>query len=200
MTPAVTKTIYLVSRAQKGDQQALDGLLRRYLPVVEFIVSMRMGKKLQEFADQGDVVQEVLIDVLQGIERFSFRTDGSFKNWLSRCVECAIVDQARKANALRRGQGKVRRFGDCRTSLFRKTFFAHRGPTPSQVIRGKEMEERLEKALLELPRHYREVIILRNFCGLPYEEIAREMRFAEETTARKAHSRALSKLKGLLGE
>lgn len=200
MEKILTTTVQWIQAAQKGDRQALEDLLSRYLPVVRRIVSLRMGKKLQEFADQDDLVQEVLIDVLQGIDRFSFRTEGSFQHWISNCVECAIKDHARKAGARKRGLGKVRRFGDYGTSVLRTSIFADRSPTPSQVVRGKELEERVEKALLEMPRHYREVIILRNLCGLSYEETARELRFAQESTARKAHSRALAKLKEMLGE
>jgi RNA polymerase sigma-70 factor (ECF subfamily) len=45
-------------------------------------------------------------------------------------------------------------------------------PNPEQALLARESEERLHKAIQELPTKYREVFVLRQSEGLSYEEIA----------------------------
>jgi RNA polymerase sigma-70 factor (ECF subfamily) len=71
-------------------------------------------------------------------------------------------------------------------------------PGPSTRLEARELEERVEAALLELPQHHREAIILRHLCGFEYAEIAEAMGFAKEVNARMAVSRALRRLKSKL--
>lgn len=198
--PRRVPTTRLVGAAQKGDRRALEELFSRYLPRVRQIVALRMGRRQRQILEVDDIAQEALLRVFQGLERFERRSEGSFRNWLARLVESEVAGAARKANAKKRGGGKVRLFSDLAPEGLRSTIFPGRGRTPSEIAEEKEMERRIEDALLALPRHHREVIILRRLCELPYEEVARELGFAEATTARKAHSRAMQKLRDLLKE
>jgi RNA polymerase sigma-70 factor (subfamily 1) len=189
------RTFELVRAAQAGDRRALEDLFARYLPRVRQIVALRMGRRLRELEDVDDVAQDVLLKAFQGLERFEQRSEGAFRNWLAACVECEIADKARRAGARKRGGGKVRRFADCESGLLISSVFAGREPTPSAVARARELAERIEEALIALPRHHREVVILRNLCEMSYEEIAETMALGSAQTARKAVSRALRKLK-----
>lgn len=45
-------------------------------------------------------------------------------------------------------------------------------PGPEQVAAGRESGRRLRRALAELPRVFREAVVLRDLEGLAYEEIA----------------------------
>lgn len=194
----LTATICLVGAAKKGDRQALESLFARYLPRVRQIVALRLGQRQRKFLEVEDVVQETLYTIFRDLDRFEQTSEGSFRNWLAKCVECKIVDLARNVEAKKRGGGQVRRFGDFAGESLSGSIFAGKCPTPSQVAQAKETEERLEAALLGLPAHYREVIILRQLCEMSYGEVARALGFREEAAARKACSRALAKLKALL--
>jgi RNA polymerase sigma-70 factor (ECF subfamily) len=191
-------TSFLVDAAKGGDRRALENLFARYLPRVRQIVALRLGRRQHQFLEDDDVVQEILFTVFQDLERFEHKSEGSFRNWIAKCVECKIVDLARNAEAKKRGGGKVRRFGDFGTERLSDSIFPGKGPTPSQVAQAKETEEKLEAALLSLPAHYREVIILRQLCEMSYPEVAKALGFREEVSARKACSRALAKLKELM--
>lgn len=188
------KTIALVQSARAGSRGALEKLFTRYLPRVERIVSLRLGWRLSQFSTVEDIAQEVLLKAFQGLERFEETSEGSFLNWLSRCVECEVVDQSRRQAAQKRGGGKVARFGDLGSEVLLSSIFAGSSPTPSQVVQAKDTEAALEVALLALPRHHREAIVLRNLCGMEYEEIAKALGLGREDTARKACSRALKAL------
>ncbi len=188
-------TIQLVSAAQDGDRSAMERLFTRYLPRVRQIVALRMGRRLGRFMETDDIAQEALLKAFNGLDRFEHKSEGSFRNWLARCVECEIKDQVRKVDAKKRGAGKVYRFGDCSSDILVSSIFAGSGPSPSQVVQAADLETEIEEALLAMPEHLREVIILRHLCDLSYDEIAETMGFNQVTTARKACSRALQKLK-----
>lgn len=193
------RTVELVRSAQGGDAEALERLMTRYLPRVRQIVALRAGRRLKDFGDLEDIAQETVLRVFQGLRRIQQDSEGAFRNWVARCVECEIVDHIRKADAKKRGGVNVRRFGDFDGCDLHSSVLKGHDPTPSQVASAKELGERIEAALLAMPKHSREVIILRSLCDMSYAEIADEMGFQREVNARMAFSRAIQKLKMELG-
>ena len=190
-------TVRLVKAARGGDRRALGDLFSRYLPRVRQIVALRMGWRLQQITDIEDMVQQVLMRLLEGLDRFEARSEGAFRNWLARCVECEIVDHARHHGRKKRGGGQVRRLADFDTSVLSSSIFADHQPSPSELAQAGELAERIEEALLGMPEHQRELIILRAVCGMSFSEVAEEMRISREGTVRVGFSRAMKKLKEL---
>jgi RNA polymerase sigma factor (sigma-70 family) len=158
-----------------------------------------MGWRLRQLVEIDDIVQEVFLDVVKGLDRFEVRSEGSFRNWLARCVEREIVDTARTQTRQKRGGGAVRRLGDYDASLLRSSIFGADRDTPSQHMRAGELAEQIEEALLEMPAHERDLIVLRALCGMSYREVAAEFGLSREETLRVAYSRALRKLERRLG-
>ena len=188
----------LVRRAQKGDTRALEDLFSRYLPRVRQIVALRTGQKLRQMLELDDIVQEVLLKLLRGLERFEAKSEGSFRHWLARCAECEIVDRARHLDRKKRGGDRIRRFADCDSRLLRSSIFHDDDATPSELAQADELAERIEDELLAMSEHNREVIILRAVCGMSYSEVAEELGI-EQVSARVAFSRAIDKLKAAVG-
>jgi RNA polymerase sigma-70 factor (ECF subfamily) len=73
------------------------------------------------------------------------------------------------------------------------------GPTPSQQVAKRELARRLRSALSELPSAQREVLLMRNFEGLSYQEVAYILDI-DATAARKRYGRALLQLRKRLLE
>ena len=192
-------TINLVHAAQDGDRRAEEDLFERYLPRVRQIVALRMGYRLQDFATYEDHVQEAMLKAFQNLDKFEQRSEGTFRNWIARCVANSMHDTFRRQNAEKRGGGKVREASAYENEDMTQTLFAGNDPTPSAIYRGKELLEKIESALLELKEHHREAIILRRFCEMDYAEVAEQMGFEDETTVRKVFSRAMKKLKESAG-
>jgi len=190
-------TWFLVSAAQKGDRDALDRLFRRHLPRVRQIVAFRVGCRIRDVETVEDLVQETAARAIAALPGFEPGSDGSFRNWLARCAETAVADRFRRLQAGKRGPGKVRAFSEIGTESgsLSASIFAAEGPTPSEVAMGKEADERLEEAMRKLPEHDREAIILRKLCGMSYTEVAKNLGFEKEGSARQAVARALYKLK-----
>jgi RNA polymerase sigma-70 factor (ECF subfamily) len=191
-------TLDILNAARGGDRRALEALFARYLPRVRQIVCLRMGRRLASFTEHDDIAQETLLRIFRSLDDFQPRSEGSFRHWIACSVERAIADAARRLGASKRGGGAVGRFGDFSSAVSFTSVLAGSEPTPSKVAASREAEEEVEAALLRLPTHHREIINLRFFCGLSFEEIARELKIGTEATARKALHRALQKLRELL--
>ena len=59
----------LVARAQRGEKQALDELLKTCSPVVRRYLERMIGKRLRRFVSISDLEQEVMMQGLQGLGR-----------------------------------------------------------------------------------------------------------------------------------
>ena len=199
---AFTTTIQLLEHAQRGDDRAVDDLFTRYLPIVRQIAALRTGRSLRRLVSDEDIVQEAMLRAFRGLHRFEPRSEGTFRDWLAKCVETALVDEIRAATRKKRGSGKVRPFSDatdgedCRISHY---VLEPEAGSPSKVAIGREVEERIEEILLSMKSHQREVIVLRQLCGMSYREVADAMGLEKEGTARQLCARALAKLRQELG-
>ena len=196
--PELERTGVLVQAAQRGDRDALNALFTRYAPIVRRIVALRLGRHVEDLADVDDVIQESLLNVFKGLEGFELESEGSFRAWLARCVQNKVNEHHRSAKALKRGGGSVRRFADLGQTSLSESILPGHETTPSQLARAHELDERIERAMLELSDRHREAIVLRKLCEMSYAEVAAALGLAQEATARAIVSRALARLKELL--
>ena len=196
----LAQTAEQVRAAVAGSDSALGDLFTRYLPQVRAIVAARLGKRLRELADQEDLVQEAMREAIAGLERFDYRSEGSFRQWLAVCVQNAIRKEARRLNAHKRGTGRVQRMADFANTRLAESLFSDGGPGVSQAVRDHEDEERVEAAMLGLSPRYREVIALRVHAEMSYSEIAAAMDLPSENTANALFLRARQKLTRVLKE
>ncbi len=188
MTLPQDKTIQLVAAAKAGDRTALDALYRRYQERMLAIVRLRMGQRLRSRMDSQDLVQSVMLESLQSLDRFEYRTEGAFLHWLSRLVENKIRDKvdyltAQKRDIRRELPDKEEIAGNLRSST----------PTPSGIAQKAEEMARLEEAIEKLSQDQRDLIIMHKLEGMSYEEIAEATEKTPESV-RKALARSLAKL------
>jgi RNA polymerase sigma-70 factor (ECF subfamily) len=192
--PALEATRELVAQAQAGDRSATDALFHRYYPVVLRVVALRMGEPLRDALDREDLVQEALLQAFQGLERFEPRSEGSFRSWLATIVVRRVQEAWRARGARKRGEGRERPFADQGSSLLTASLLPGVAPTPSADAAARELEERIEAALLELPERERRAVELRRLCGVEYDEVAAELGLPSEGAARALVARALTRL------
>ncbi|MBN1419504.1 MAG: sigma-70 family RNA polymerase sigma factor [Planctomycetes bacterium] len=191
-------TIGLLRRARSGERGALEDLFARYLPKVRRIVALRLGHPLRDFALYEDIVQESLLRTFEKLETFEEMSEGTFQNWVASCVMTAINLHFKRHGARKRGGGKVRPLGGLASEGLSASIFKAKGAGPSTIASDRELEERIEAALLELKSHHREVIILRHLCDMTSGEIAEAMGFGNPATVRKVLSRAMDELRAKL--
>lgn len=194
--PGLSDTLLEIRAAQGGDRAALENLFARYWPQVLRIVSVRASRPRREIQDLEDIAQEAMLRAFRFFDRFDVeRSEGTFRNWLARIVETALVDCVRRRNADKRGERLRTPLVD--DSNAPDTPVA-RDPLPSEAARGKELEDRIAEALSRLTERARELIVLREHCGMDYAEIAEALGLKNADTARALHHRALRGLAALL--
>jgi len=172
------KTQQLVVLAKDGDKSALNQLYRIYAERVRWMVRLRMGKELRRKLDSMDVVQDALLHALEGLGKFTYKSEGDFVRWLSKIVQNELRVSLKKLHADKRDIRKEPRFGGYGPTTGGKSFGAS-GPidatTPSAIISKREDLDRLEKAIDKLRPEYREVIVLTKIEGLSYTEIGKRL-------------------------
>jgi RNA polymerase sigma-70 factor (ECF subfamily) len=149
--PPADKELDLIARAQLGDRGAFGELVRCYREgVVNVVYRMCGDKNLAQ-----DAAQETFIRAWRHLT--GYRPRAPFRNWLYRIATNVTLD------ALRRQREMVDIDG---LSLATSEV----GPEARLVIR--ERGEQVQRAVLALPPASRAVLVLREYEGLSYREIA----------------------------
>ena len=191
------ETIRLVQAAQDGDRTAMDSLLGRYYPRVLQVVRLRMGERVRQGLDSGDILQETFLAAVRSFDRFEMRDEASLINWLSRIAQRRILNAAEKQGAQKRcNEGVVPLDGGRDEDA---PAAAEYGPAADtlvpldKAIRSEETSM-VEECIAELDEHYRELILLRNYMGMSFTLIAQETRRPTEGAARMMHAKAMIEL------
>lgn len=141
----------LIARAQTGDRRAFSQLVRRHREGVINVVYRMCGDA--NLADEA--AQEAFIRAWQHLP--GYRPRSPFRNWLYRIATNVARD------ALRREEKTV----DIDTVPMADST---RGPRAE--LEAQELGERVQQAVLSLPPASRAVLVLREYEGLSYKEIA----------------------------
>jgi RNA polymerase sigma-70 factor (ECF subfamily) len=153
-TPSVLPTEDLVSRARRGDEDALEALLARMAPSIHRF-GLRMCRNVH---DAEDVLQDVLIEIAKHVDAFEGRS--AFSSWVFALTRSACARR-------RRGLKHQAPVGD-------EQLPEEPDPAASPEVRagGRELAAALARALDSLPEDYREAILLRDVEGLSAPEAA----------------------------
>jgi RNA polymerase sigma-70 factor (ECF subfamily) len=154
----------LVRRVLAGEESLFGVLVRRYQARVVSHVARMVGSR----EDALDLAQEIFLKVFQALGRYN--PEFKFSTWLFRIAGNAAIDHLRK----RRPRTVPLEIADpeSRTGV---SAIEHEslGLDPYGELRNVERGEAISKAIADLPLEFRELITLRHFGGLSYEEIAR---------------------------
>ena len=175
----MTKTLELVRRSQDGDKTSLERLLARYYPRVRKIVRVRMGNRLRQRMESQDVLQEVFAHAVSRFEHFDMRNEKAFLNWLTKIAERELCNEAQKVNAQKRDPAREVTMADRQQA----------SPALDPLDHAIQSEEAalVESCIDCLPAEDRELIALRSYVGLSFEEIALETHRPSANAARQAY-------------
>lgn len=188
----------LVARLRCGDREALDPLLDRYRPYLRRIVDSRLDRRLRTRLGVSDVVQAAEVGAFEGIAEFLEGEPIPFRWWMRKAVH-AELRRVYRAHVLA-GKRAIEREVPLpdRSSLILASRFAAGGPSPSQDASRREMAQRVRGALAELEEKDREILLMRTFEDLPYDEIGYVLKI-DPAAARMRQGRALVRLGKALG-
>ncbi len=191
-------TLDLVREAQNGVGEAREELFARYSDRVLGIVRARIGPRLRRNVESGDIAQEALIEALQSLDRFETRGESSLIRWLATIVQNRISAKAKYFNAERRSSAhEVPLDGGGPDG---ESTIQPPAPTSTPSIQVRQAEESglVEACLHALPENYRELILLRDYAGSSWEEVAEVVGASSADAARMMHTRARTQLGKLL--
>jgi RNA polymerase sigma-70 factor (ECF subfamily) len=190
----------LLFRARDGDGDALGQLLERYRHYLVLLSRLHVGRRLQGKFDEADVVQETFLRAHRKFGQFQGNTEGEFVAWLRQVLSSCLVDLIRKYSHTRARNIKLERQLSREmdpSSLVLDQGLVASGSSPSQHAVRHEQGVALADALQQLPKHYREVIILRHIEELSFPEVAERMGRTLDSV-KNLWIRALARLRGLM--
>lgn len=143
----------LVIRAQGGDRNAFNDLVRIHAQGVLNVVFRMCGD--QQMAE--DAAQETFIRAWSHLA--TFRTEASLRNWLYRIALNTATDMLRKQKHILPGDVDDLQLADPQ-------------PGPEGAYLQGERTALVKMAISSLPEASRAVLVLKEYEGLSYQEIA----------------------------
>jgi RNA polymerase sigma-70 factor (ECF subfamily) len=193
--PDSAETAGLLQRIDRGDDEALGGLLHRHRDEVRSFVELHLDPRLRARLDPSDVVQETQLYAARHIGDYLERRPMPFRLWLRKTAYQRLLNMQRDERRQRRSVHREEALPDRSSLLVALPVLA--GQTPSEQAAARETAERVSRAVAGLAEADREVLLMRHAEGMGYDEIACLLE-VDAAAARKRYGRALIRLQRAL--
>jgi len=178
----------LVARILEGERDRFTELVRRYEKrLVNYVYRIT-----HRYEEAHDLAQEIFVKVYLALDRYDPKYQ--FSTWLFRIAQNASIDALRKKSI-----SEVPMMRTIGGDEEKEREFADGGVSPYRAMKNKQLSAAIDTAVRNLPPDYRELIQLRHFAELSYEEIASMKKLPLGTVKNKLF-RARNLLKEELGE
>ena len=171
--------VALMLRVQRGDLAAFEELVEKYKQPVTNLIA----RTLRDPTEAEDLAQNVFIQVYKSAARY--RVSAKFSTWLFTIARNLCLNEIRRrsrhpadsldASHFDHEDQPLRQFEDVRISS-----------PPDSLLQG-ELEEKIQRALAELPENQRTAILLCRQEDLSYEEIAKILECSVSATKSLIH-------------
>jgi RNA polymerase sigma-70 factor (ECF subfamily) len=179
----------LVQRCAAGDEAAFAELVTEHQRMVVQLAANLLGDREEAL----DLSQDVFLKVFRSIRRF--RCQSTLKTWIYRIA----VNQAHNRQRFWRRRRRADQVSLDAYVAAHGEFLSAVNAGPDRVLAQKELAERLQLALDQLPFEQRTAIVLREIDGLSYDEMAYSLGLAVGTVKSRL-TRARQALRRELGE
>jgi RNA polymerase sigma-70 factor (ECF subfamily) len=188
--------IELLARCRRGDVRAWDELFDRYYGAVGRFVFQLSPDFSRE--DTEEVCQEVFLSVVRSLG--SFKGASQFQTWLFRIASNKARDFRERRSAAKRGGGQP--------ALSLQAEDPEGGapldppsqaPSPDEALMSAERQQMLRSALDRVGEPCQEILELRYFGDLSYEELAAALKLNPKTVSSRL-SKCLARLEVVVRE
>lgn len=170
----------LLARCRRGEAEAWDELFdRHYAAAGRFI--FQLGHEFTR-EDADEICQETFLSVIRNLA--SFQGQSQFQTWLFRIAANKARDFRERQAAAKRGRGQVPlslQAEDPESGLTLDP--PSPGPAPDAALLKEEQAALLRGALDQLGDPCREIVELRYFGDLSYEELSAALRLNPKTVS-----------------
>lgn len=180
-TPNLLATQELLAATKRGDPRAREVLYARYWPRLRVWASGRLPSYARSLLDTEDLVQDVLLRTIEGLDRIEVRGPGGFQAYVRQAILNRIRDQVRWA-ARRPGPDDV------------PEDLPDPSPSPLESAIGADALARYERAFAAQSESDQELLHLRIELNFDFPEIATMTGRPTRDAARMAFQRALARL------
>ena len=183
--------IALIRRAQGGDSEAFESLVRVYDQNV-----LRLALQVVRSQEEArDLYQEAFLKVYRSLRYF--RLEARFSTWLYRVVMNVCLDYLRRQSTRKEVQGPEREEGE--PEYFQTVPDERPVLNPERAVHSKEIGRRIQAALQRLNPRERMVFELKHYQGLKLRAIGGRCKTSEQTV-KNCLFRATQKLRLELGD
>lgn len=180
----------LISRCRQGEEAAWDELFTRFYPMAGRFVHQLSPSFTPE--DVEEICQEVFLAVIRNLQ--NFQGHSQFQTWLFRIAANKARDFITRQHAEKRGGGQpVLSLEAENPDTGMRLDPPGTNPGPDTTLMTSEQAELLHQALVKLGDPCQEIIELRYFGDLSYEEISYELQLNPKTVSSRL-SKCLDKL------
>ena len=166
--PTNSPDLDLVRRTQQGDCEAFNLLVKKYQPKVRRLI----GRFIADSAEVEDLSQEAFIKAYRAIAQFQGKS--AFYTWLYKiAVNTAknhLITRRKKRHGTIDLPLEVEKDEKEQAAAFVADF-----QSPEDLLISQEIAKTVQKALNKLSDELRQAIELREFEGLAYDEIAKQL-------------------------
>ena len=187
--PTPNVTIQLLGRARQGDDRALEDLVERFQERLLRIVRLHLGPRLRQHIESMDVVQAANAIVIQRLADVKTEEPRAVLAWMTKIV----INQIRAAydhhHAAKRDVDRLEALAPTQGVDAQSPLTA-----PPERAEKVELRQLLDSAVDTLQEDQRQVVLLRDYCGHDWDDIAAELG-RSLGAARQLHQRAWSKIR-----
>lgn len=152
----------VVTRILGGEADLFTDLVTRYEKrVINYVYRIT-----HRYEDAHDLAQDIFVKVYLALDRYDSKYQ--FSTWLFRIAQNSAIDALRKKTL---PEVPLSRPTDDEPGGKEREFADH-GVSPYRALKNKQLSAAIDEAVGRLPPDYRELIQLRHFAELSYEEIA----------------------------
>lgn len=155
----------LVARVQRGDKRAFDLLVRKYQQRIMALIS----RYIRNRSEIADVAQEAFIKAYRALP--NFRGDSQFYTWLYRIA----INSAKNYLAAQSRRPQTANVDGLEPEQLADLAGQTDNASPERLLLTAELKRVIDEAIADLPEELRTALLLREFDGLSYEEIAEVM-------------------------
>lgn len=154
----------LISNFVNGDERSFEKLVKKYKTrIYQTVVYIVRDTEISK-----DIVQDVFLKALNEIRAGRYMDQSCFGAWIGRIAHNMAIDHIRRADKM-----QMVRNDDDEYDIFDTLKVLDRSREEDLI--SEQIQRDLKKLVMSLPESQREIIFLRHYAGLKFNEIAEEI-------------------------